>query len=67
MATLPSAVASFRRDDIAPLTGDAMLQLSASDTLESGLRSGPGFMRQRPEFKAIDLFTTRFAGALTRF
>jgi hypothetical protein len=61
MATLPSAVAAFRRGDIAPFKREARLQLNASDALESGIRSGPGFVRQRGEFKGVDLFATRFA------
>ena len=61
MATLPSAVSSFRRGEIAPLTGETLSQINIPETIKGVLRGGPGFMRQRPEFKETDLFTTQFA------
>ena len=48
-------MAGGTRAEIAPLTGTAVAQLSNDVTLTSGLRSGPGFMRQRPEFSSIPI------------
>jgi hypothetical protein len=65
MATLPAAVGAFRRGDLSSLESCIVLQLGAGEMLESGIKSGPGFMRQRPEFKTVDLFTTRFSAKPT--
>ena len=60
MATLPAAVLSFRRGDVSPLKGSALLSLTADDTLISGIQSGPGLVRNRPEFNSLDLTNKRF-------
>jgi hypothetical protein len=61
MATLPASVMCFRRGDIAPMEQVALLSMSARDAVDAAIRSGPGFVKNRPEFKAVDLFRTRFA------
>jgi hypothetical protein len=63
MATLPGAVASFRRGDVMAINSNSTLRLSPSDAGESAIRNGPGFVRQHSEFKPIDVFKTRFGAA----
>jgi hypothetical protein len=48
---------------VQPLENSAVLELTQADALESAIRSGPGFTRNRAEFKGTDIFSSRFATA----
>lgn len=63
MATLPAAVASFRRGDVLALSTLSKVSLSEADVVQGGIRSGPGFMISSEIYKAVDIFSSRFAAS----
>jgi len=60
MATLPGAVASFRRGDITPFESHDEPVFGFDGALENAIRHGPGFVRQSWQFKGNDAFKSRF-------